>query len=179
MRNSGSMPPRPLITTPVRRFTTRLPAETAASQSASHAWDNSAKNPSPASDDSVKISSPRLKLYTPMADAEIIVSHCGDLATNSASFAVGPTRESHNACLWASVNRPMIGSPAKCTNTSTPASKSAAGDWGSHRRCRFFGVVRTNWITLCPNVVSWAASARPTSPREPVIATVKGWSENC
>ena len=126
-RLMGSTPPRPLSTTPVRIFTTRLPASTAGAQAASHSWVTSARKPSPGSDASVTAASPVCGPYNPMADAQMNAVHCGDDAASSASLRVGTMRESRMAFLWSSLNLPSIGSPAKCTTTSMPSNRSCAG----------------------------------------------------
>ena len=97
------------------------------------------------------------------------------LAASRASSRVGPTRLWYISRLWPAVNLPAIGTPARWTMASVPARISGSGFSGSQALSSDPpGARRTSRMTRWPPVDRNATSAEPTSPPEPVMATVRG-----
>ena len=95
--------------------------------------------------------------------------------TTAAIALVGPTRLSRTACLWARVNRPAMDAPARWTTASTPSKAAGSGERvPTALTFPARGVPLTSRTTRYPPVERYADSAEPTSPEDPVTATVGG-----
>jgi hypothetical protein len=174
------MPPPAARTSPVRGYTTRIPALAAGSAAASQSSTTRERKAFPASADS-STSRPPVSPYQPMAEPDTRVSG-GELSLVSApaSARVASTRLVLISALYLAVQRwSATPAPARCTQAPSPSSsagldglKPASAARGSHRTSSADRAGRrTSLMTSWPLARRLAASAVPMSPDEPVIAT--------
>ena len=117
--------------------------------------------------------------YQPIA--EPLTSAAGASAPRRAiartSSPVPSTRDSRICCFAVRVSRPPMLRPARLTTTSTPCSAAGSSVPASGSQEISSGVRaarRTRRSTVCPPVLSRAASWVPIVPEAPVIATRSG-----